>query len=330
VLWTRATPLALAAILVAMLAASAPAPAITYPSGFEEREVVGGLSLPMAAAWAPDGRLFVAEKEGRLKVVPQGGTTATTILDISDRVNAYQDRGLLGLAVDPDFASNGYVYLLYTYELSPLIADGNGEMVSRLGRFTVGEDNSVSAETVLLGSYVAGPCPPARNDLDCIPSDYDSHSIGTVRAAPDGTLWLGSGDASNYNIVDTRAFRSYDVTGMAGKILHVDRDGNGLPGHPHCPANDDLTDVCTKVHSSGFRNPFRFALRPGGGLVVGDVGWRNREEVDLISVPGRAYGWPCYEGTTRTPGARPSTRRRARRAPMSHRSTTTSTRATPR
>jgi glucose/arabinose dehydrogenase len=195
-----------------MLASSAPAPAITYPAGFEERQVVGGLSLPMAAAWAPDGRLFVAEKDGRLKVVPAGGSTATTILDISNRVNSYHDRGLLGLAVDPDFASNGYVYLLYTSELSPLVADGNGEMVSRLGRFTVGVNNSVSAETILLGSYVSGPCPAARNDLDCIPSDYDSHSIGTVRAAPDGTLWVGSGDGASYNIVDTRAFRSYDVT----------------------------------------------------------------------------------------------------------------------
>jgi glucose/arabinose dehydrogenase/PKD repeat protein len=263
---------------------------------------VGGLSDPMTMAWAPDGRLFIAEKPGRLKVVAPGGSTATTILDISSRVNHANDRGLLGLAVDSDFASNGYIYLSYTYDVTPLTADSDGAMVSRVGRFTVGANNSVSAETVVLGSYAAGPCPAASNTLDCIPSDGLSHSIGTVLSAPDGTLWIGSGDAADYNRVDPLAFRTYDERSLAGKILHTDRDGRGLPGHSSCPADNDLTHVCTKIHSKGFRNPFRFKLRPNGGLTVGDVGWSTREEVDLIAAPGKSYGWPCYEGTIRTPG----------------------------
>jgi PKD repeat protein len=255
-------------------------------------------------AWAPDGRLFVIEKPGRLKVVPPGGSTATTILDISSRVNSYHDRGMLGLAVDSNFASNRYVYLLYTYDVNPLTADSSSPTVSRLGRFTVSPTNVVSAETVLLGSYGSGPCPTPRNDRDCIPSDHFSHSIGTVRSAPDGTLWVGSGDGASYNIVDPLAFRSYNQQSMAGKILHVDRDGRGLPGHPFCPTNTNLTHVCTKVWAGGFRNPFRFKLRPGGGLTIGDVGWYRREEVDLISTTsgGKLFGWPCYEGTARTPG----------------------------
>ena len=296
--------LVLAAAGAVMALAAAPTHAATYPAGFEERTVVGGLSDPMSMAWAPDGRMFVIEKPGRLKVVAPGGSTATTILDISNRVNHASDRGLLGLALDSNFASNGYLYLSYTYDVTPLMADSEGAMVSRVGRFTIGANNLVSPEAVVLGTHVSGPCPAPSNTLDCIPSDGLSHSIGTVLSATDGTLWIGSGDAADFGRVDPLAFRTYDERSMAGKILHVDRDGRGLPGHSFCPADNDLTHVCTKIHSKGFRNPFRFKLRPNGGLAVGDVGWNTREEVDLIGAPGRSYGWPCYEGTIRTPGYR--------------------------
>jgi glucose/arabinose dehydrogenase/PKD repeat protein len=291
-----------------LLALTAPAAhATSYPSGFEERTVVGGLTEPTAMAWAPDDRLFVIEKPGRLKVVEPGGTRATTILDISSRVNDFHDRGLLGLAMDSAFASNSFIYLLYTYDLSPLTADSDAPMVSRLERYTVSPDNVVGSPRVLLGSYTQGPCPAPSNVVDCLPSDGITHSIGTVRSAPDGTLWVGSGDGASASIVDPLAFRTYDERSMAGKILHVDRDGRGLPGHPFCPSNANLAHVCTKVWAGGFRNPFRFKLRPGGGLAVGDVGWESREELDLIPTGaggGKLYGWPCYEGSTRTNGYR--------------------------
>ena len=288
--------------MLAALVCAAPAGAGGYTSGFEERTIVGGLDEPVSMSWAPDGRLFIIEKPGRLKVAAPGATQATTILDISDEVNNYNDRGLLGLAVDSNFASNGYLYLSYTYELQPLIRDSDAPMVSRVVRYTIGANNLVSARQVVLGSYGSGPCPAASNALDCMPSDGLSHSIGTVLSAPDGTLWIGSGDAADYNVVDPLAFRTYDERSMAGKIFHVDRDGRGLSGHPLCPGDGDLTHVCTKVHSMGFRNPFRFKLRPNGSLAVGDVGWSTREEVDLIAAAGKSYGWPCYEGNTRTPG----------------------------
>jgi glucose/arabinose dehydrogenase len=292
-----------------LLALTAPvAKAATYQPGFEERLVVGGLTEPTTMAWAPDGRLFVVEKPGRLKVVEPGATTATTILDISSRVNDFHDRGLLGLAVDSAFASNSYIYLLYTYDVSPLTADSDAPTVSRLERYTVSPSNVVGSPRVLLGSYTQGACPAPSNSLDCIPTDHISHSIGTVRSAPDGTLWVGVGDGASFNIVDPLAFRTYDERSMAGKILHVDRNGRGLPGHPFCPSNANFDHVCTKVWAGGFRNPFRFKLRPGGGLAVGDVGWSSREELDLISTAagggGRLYGWPCYEGSTRTAGYR--------------------------
>lgn len=294
---------AAASILAALLSA-APAGAATYPSGFEERTIVGGLDEPVSMAWAPDGRLFIIEKPGRLKVAGPGASQATTILDITDDVNNFNDRGLLGLALDTKFASNGYLYLSYTYELRPMVRDSQAPMVSRVVRYTVGANNAVSSPQVVLGSYVSGPCPAASNTVDCLPADGLSHSIGTVISAPDGTLWIGNGDAADYNVVDPLAFRTYDERSMAGKIFHVDRDGHGLPGHPFCPGDNDLTHVCTKVHSKGFRNPFRFKLRPNGPLAVGDVGWSTREEVDLISTGGKSYGWPCYEGTIHTPGYR--------------------------
>jgi glucose/arabinose dehydrogenase len=300
----RLTQLAVAgALLLALIAPVAQA--ASYPTGFEERTVVGGLTVPTAMAWAPDGRLFVIEKPGRLKVVAPGGTTATTILDISSQVNDFHDRGLLGLAVDSSFASNGYVYLLYTYDVRPMTQDSDAPMVSRLERYTVSPTNVVASRRVLLGSYTSGACPAPSNRVDCIPSDDTSHSIGTVRSAPDGTLWVGSGDAASFTFVDPRAFRTYDERSMAGKIMHVDRNGRGLPGHPFCPLDANLDHVCSKVWAGGFRNPFRFKLRPGGGLTVGDVGWGTREELDLIptgSGGGRLYGWPCYEGSAHTGG----------------------------
>jgi glucose/arabinose dehydrogenase len=302
--------LSLLPVVVALLAAPA-AHAATYPAGFEGRTIVSGLNQPTAVAFAPNGRTYVAEKAGRLKVVQPGGSTATTLLDIGDHVNGYADRGLLGLAVDADFASNGFVYLLYSYELQPLIADSNAPMVSRLTRIKLNPDGSLvnpgAPETVLLGSYASGPCPPAANTLDCIPSDGISHSIGTVRSAPDGTLYVGSGDAADFNIVDPLSYRTYDEQGFTGKVVHIDRNGNGLPGHSFCPADNDLTHVCTKLFAKGFRNPFRFSVRPGGaGLAVGDVGWNTWEELDLVRQGGGDYGWPCYEASTRTPGHRDS------------------------
>ncbi len=202
----------------------------------------------------------------------------------------------------PRFATNRYVYLLYTRELEPLQPDGSGVMASRLSRHVMAANGDLGAGTTILGSY-SGACPAPSDSVDCLPSEEDSHSIGTVRSAPDGTLYVGSGDAAAYGRVDPLALRTYDERSLAGKILHVDRNGRGLSGHAFCPTVTDLTKNCTKLHSKGFRNPFRFQLRPGSaGLLVGDVGWGTWEEIDLIAQPGRSWGWPCYEGTSRTPG----------------------------
>jgi glucose/arabinose dehydrogenase len=297
---------AFAAGVVAMVVlwAAAPASATTLPAGFAETQVASGFSSPVAAAWAPDGRMFVAEKPGRVRVVNRGSSTASTLLDINTKVNARSDRGMLGIATDKDFATNGWLYLLYVKELQPALPDSDGPMVSVLTRVTVNADNTLqnpsSPETTILGTADTQPCPTPNNTVDCIPADYKWHVIGTVRSDPvDGTLWVGTGD-THAHVVDENSYRPYDESTYAGKILHVDRNGKGLPGHPFCPADTNLDHVCTKIYAKGFRNPFRFSLRPGKGPVVGDVGNSAHEELNLIK-PGKSYGWPCYEGGGKTP-----------------------------
>jgi len=148
--------------------------ALVLPAGFQVGLEASGFVKPTAFAFAPDGRWFVAGKDGRVWVVnPPGvinadGTTQKVLLDIRNKVNANSDRGLNGIALDKDFVTNGLLYLLYVYELQPSTPDQGGPMVSRLTRVTVTPSNTVSPETVVLGTYSAGPCPTADNAVDCI------------------------------------------------------------------------------------------------------------------------------------------------------------------
>ena len=301
----------LLASAVILLLGVTSASATTLPSGFGETSLVGGTGSPAAVAWAPDGRLFIANKHGVVQVRQPNGSVST-LLDITSEVNNYNDRGLLGIAVDTNFASNGYLYLLYVHELDPAHPDSGGPMASRLTRVTVNANNTLQSpsnpETVILGTQSTAPCPnPPDNTVDCIPADAYEHVIGTVRSDPtDGTLWVGTGDA-HPPVVDGTLYRPYDPNSFAGKIIHIDRQGKGLPGHPFCPSDTNLSHVCTKVYAVGFRNPYRFTLRPGKGPAVGDVGELDYEELDLLK-PGGNYGWPCYEGPEHQPAYESETR----------------------
>ena len=287
----------LALCVIAALPAAARATTPLLPD-FEDRELATGLDSPVAAAWAPDGRIFVAEHRGVVRVVQGGQLLTQPLIDISDHVNNAGDRGIVGIAVDSDFSTNHYLYIWYVHSAPG--DDSFADQSSRLTRVVVRPDNTVadpsSPETVIVGRDSDGPCPEPSNEVDCVPSDYISHTVGTVRADADGTLWLGTGDSAIAGADDQRAFWAQDPQSYAGKIIHVDREGHGVPGHQFCPDDDDLTHVCTKIHASGFRNPFRFTLRGSGlGPIVGDVGFNAWEELDL-TVAGRNYGWPCWEG----------------------------------
>ena len=276
------------AAIVLALGAPPTAGAITLPSGFQDTPLVNGLAGgTVAIDFAPDGRTFVANagSGGKIEVVAAGQSTATKTISLTGNV--------YGIAVDRDFATNGYLYA---------VRSAGGNTSQRLVRVTVRADSTLAGpETVLLGSVTSNPCPPAANDVDCITAT-SPHDLNTVHSDPrDGTLWVSNGDGSN--VGGAASFNAQDEQSLHGKLLHVDRDGRGLPGHPFCPGDNNLGHVCTKIAAKGFRNPFRFAMRPGGDPVLGDVGWSQREEVDIIT-PGGNYGWPCYEGTIRTPNYR--------------------------
>ena len=291
----RAVLCTLAALTGACLSVAPSASAITLQPGFEDVPQVTGLpSGTDSIAFAPDGRTFIgnAGSGGTIHVVAPGATTASKTINLTGNI--------YGIALDRDFATNGYLYAIRTH---------GGNTTQRLVRVTVKADstleNPTNPQTVLLGSGTANPCPAPSNTNDCITAN-SPHDFNTVRSDPrDGTLWVSNGDGSN--VGGPGAFQAQDPVSLHGKLLHIDRNGKGLPGHPFCPSDTDLSHNCTKIGAIGFRNPFRFHMRPNGGPVVGDVGWATREEIDFVT-PGKNYGWPCYEGLLRTSNYRDDAR----------------------
>ena len=310
--WLLLGALALISLLSAPAAAHAD---IDLPDGFATVTLASGLWDPTAFAYAPDGRIFVAEKARRVRVV-------------RPRLARRRARCSTSAATSPSPATAGCSASQSTSRTSrptagctcstpttPTRRNSEAEKTARLTRITVNPTTrSRSPETVLLGRHRAAPCPPPTNTVDCIPSTSNSHSIGTVRAAPDGTLWVGSGDGADYNAMDPAALRTFDEHSLSGKILHVDRNGHGLPGHAFCPGETDLDEGLHQGVRQGIPQPVPLPAPDRRPPVVGDVGWSSREEIDLVRA-GRSYGWPCWEGPEDTPttasstSARPSTRR---------------------
>ena len=268
-----------------------------------------------------------------MRVVTAGGTLLSTpLLDISDHVYAIGDRGLLGHRGRLDFASNHYLYLLYVYEPTPADRDGPADLAADPGHRERRQHRL--GETVLARERQRPSVPVAVQHARLHP--------GRQRLALDRHRPLG---ARRHALVRDRATartgrastrgRSarYDEQSFNGKIIHVDRNGNGLPGHPFCPADTDLTHVCTKVYAKGLRNPFRFTLRAGGR--PGDRGRRLGAPTrrSTSAAPGRNYGWPCYEGTgpdLRLQGPEPAARRTTRRGHRPSESRSPSTRTSTR
>jgi glucose/arabinose dehydrogenase len=275
---------------------------LALPAGFTQEVIIAGLSAPTAFAPLPDGRILIAEKTGLVKVYKNGALLGTPFIDLRDRVNGFADRGLLGLAADPDFTRNGFVYLLYTYENDP--GDFEGPKTGRLARYTaVGDTASPDSEAVLLGTTVGRSCNDFPPGTDCIPSDSPSHSVGDLEFAADGSLFVTLGDGAHFTHVDDDALRAQNLDSLAGKLLHITPGGAGLPANPFW--NGDATANRSKVFGLGLRNALRFSLRPGSGVpYLGDVGWNTSEEID-VATPGANFGWPCYEGTERQSGYEP-------------------------
>ncbi len=273
--------------------------------GFVTEPIVTGFATATVFAFAPDGRIFVGQKDGTIRIFKNGALLGTPFYTISP-VNNYHDRGLIGLTLDPNFASNHYVYASYTYDPNPIaskIADPKNAQVIRV---TANGDVAVpNSKVVLLGTVVGTPSTPSCESLDlaadCIPSDYDSHSIGNLKFGPDGKLYVATGDGASYATVDSRALRAQNIDRLAGKILRVDpATGQGLSDNPFWNGNANATR--SKVWAYGVRNDFRFNFKPGTNIIIsGEVGWDTWEELNVVTA-GENLGWPCYEGVDEQPG----------------------------
>jgi glucose/arabinose dehydrogenase len=275
--------------------------------GFVTDVTASGLTLPTVFAFAPDGRIFIGQKDGNVKVVENGALLPTPYYTISN-LNNYGDRGLIGLALDPQFASNGYVYLSYSWDSDPTNIGGpKTAQIIRVNAATPsGDVASAGSKLVLLGTTVGTPANPSCENFattaDCIPSDGLSHSVGNLKFGPDGKLYIATGDGASYSTVDPLALRSQDINRLSGKILRVDpATGLGLPDNPFYNGTPSATR--SKVWAYGVRNDFRFNFKPGtpNTIVSGEVGWDTWEEINVVT-PGVNLGWPCYEGNFQQPG----------------------------
>ena len=262
----RLAALGIGAVVCGSITTSAPA-ASTIPSGFAEHLVAAGLVNPTAMAIAPDGRIFICQQGGQLRVVKDGALLPTPFVTLT--VNSGGERGLLGVAFDPAFATNGFVYVYYT-ATSPNIHN----RVSRL---------TASGDVALAGSEVAV--------IDLEPLVATNHNGGAIHFGLDGKLYVAVGD----NAVGSN---SQSLGNRLGKMLRVNANGS-IPSDN--PFFDEAVGVNRAIWALGLRNPFTFAVQPfSGRIFINDVGQNTWEEINE-GAAGANYGWPETEGPTTNP-----------------------------
>jgi len=250
------------ALLAACALVAARAGAATLPAGFTETAIAVGLSAPTAMAPAPDGRVFVCEQGGSLRISKNGALLPTPFVTVP--VDSAGERGLLGVALDPNFPSNQYVYVYYTVP-SPAH--------NRLSRFTANGDVAVpGSELILL-------------ELDNL-SSATNHNGGALHFGGDGKLYVGVGD----NATGTNA---QSLTILFGKLLRINKDGTIPTDNPFY---NQATGKYRTIWAMGLRNPFTFGFdAQSGRLFIDDVGQSLYEEID-DGAAGANYGWPNCEG----------------------------------
>ncbi|CAN5873419.1 hypothetical protein BH23PLA1_BH23PLA1_14030 [soil metagenome] len=238
----------------------------TLPEGFIETEVVSGLAYPTVMEITPDGRFFIAELwTGNIRVLENNELLPEPLVTLP--VFRGGERGLIGLALDPHFEHNPYLYVHYTMAEEPVH--------NRVSRFLV-EGNQVvpGSEQVLL-------------DLDPL-GDRLLHNGGGIQFGADGALYIGVGD----NLQHAKA---QSLDSFFGKVLRINPDGSIPPDNPFL---GQTTDRYQSIWAIGLRNPFSMALQPGTGQIfINDVGEGSWEEVNL-GFAGANYGWPETEGPT--------------------------------
>jgi len=273
----------LAAVLLVCLFHLPAAAQVTLPPNFVDDVVAGGLDQPVSFAFLPDGRILLTEqKSGKVRMIVNGHVAATDpALVVPNLTNVGEERGLLGITVDPAWPARPFVYLYY---------DRTGDFC-RLVRYTAtGNLTDSSAENVTLGSPLVL--------MDDLPDQTIYHQAGCLRFGPDGMLYVSTGD-------DAYDCLAFDVRTLHGNILRLKVDvlptGSGPqvlrsaitpPGNPFAADPDSNAKL---VFAWGLRNPWRFQIDPATGVIITcDVGDDSFEEMDEIQ-PGGYYGWPYRE-----------------------------------
>jgi glucose/arabinose dehydrogenase len=224
----------------------------TLPPNFARSQLVGGLASPTAMEFAPDGRLFVAEQSGTLRVLKAGGKLAT-FLDISGRVDSAGERGLLGIAFDPAFSKNRYVYLYYTQRATSTTPAHN-----RVIRVSARGDGAVGGTKKLILRL---------NNL----SSATNHNGGAIHFGKDGKLYVAVGE-------NAKGENAQSLGNLKGKILRINKDGTIPRDNPFYKHS---TGTNRAIWALGLRNPFSFAIQPHKGKVfINDVGEQTWEEIN--------------------------------------------------
>ena len=269
--WQRA----LVVFWLSLLGSSGPllGHAATLPAGFVETPLAGGqLTRATAMEIAPDGRIFVCLQDGVVRVIKNGILLPVPFVSLT--VKADGERGLLGVAFDPNFATNHFVYVYYT-ATTPAIHN-------RVSRFTANGDVAIAgSEVVIL-------------NLENLTS-ATNHNGGAIHFGSDGKLYVAVGDNAN-------SANSQVLTNRLGKILRLNPDGSVPVDNPTTFTTTSGVGTTTGVNRAiwaiGLRNPFTFAVQPvTGDLFINDVGQFTWEEINE-GIPGANYGWPASEGPT--------------------------------
>ncbi len=288
-------------MVLAFVWAPAATAAVTLPPEFADQPVTA-VGAPTALAFTPDGRLLITTQPGRLRIHSGGNLLAAPVLDLSSRVCSGSERGLLGVAVDPGFAVNRFIYLFYTWnKFGSCATNSPSSPVNRVSRFTLGDTNTVD---------------PASEELliDNMPSPNGNHNGGDLQFGKDGNLYVTVGDggcdyAGGGCAGSNDAARDQHV--LTGKVLRITPDGGIPPGNPfqgsdsaRCAVTGrtDPGKKCQETFAGGLRNPFRFAFDPnatGTRFYINDVGQNNWEEID-DGQAGADYGWNVREGRCAT------------------------------
>jgi glucose/arabinose dehydrogenase len=252
--------------------------AATVPEGFADREIASGLVSPAAMTVLPDGRILVVQQDGVIRTIKNDVLQPTNFLAVQN-VDTFAERGCLGIAADPNFAANHFIYIFCT------ITDGTTS-ANRIFRVIEANDVAVPGTEVRILT------------MPNVPSGVQWHMGGALRFGPDGKLYVAVGGHEDFSVDPPTSSFSQTFSTPFGKILRINPDGSAPPDNPY----SGNPNVYPGIYAIGLRNPFAFDIRRSDGLIyINDVGAGSVEEIN-VGRPGANYGWPLFEGRTATAG----------------------------